>query len=179
MPRKNREERLRFCKEYYRKNREELLRKAKEYYQVHKEKIKSQHLEKKGYEGYREQKCIICQTVFKPISSKTKACSEKCRNQLARKSRIKRQQRLKERALKLVGTKCIICGTKNNLHFHEIHGKDHARNIYYVINHPEDFIVICPAHHGILHFINKPMIYNDYLRYKSKFDKLLGAMENA
>ncbi len=63
-----------------------------------------------------------------------------------------REQRKK--ALELIGDKCLVCGySGRKLTFHEIHGKNHDKNMKYLIEHPKDFVPLCYPHHRLLHFL--------------------------
>jgi len=49
---------------------------------------------------------------------------------------------------------CLICDSKKNLQYHEIHGKKHRYGGYakgYVFKNPNDFIVLCCKCHRGLH----------------------------
>jgi len=59
---------------------------------------------------------------------------------------------LKEKALKFIGSICIICGsTERRLIFHEIHGKKHILSMKYYSEHAKDFVPICQRHHQFVH----------------------------
>lgn len=66
-----------------------------------------------------------------------------------------RRNRIKARAkaLKLIGDKCLICGSTERLCFHEIHGLNHNKDTepYYYLKHPENFITLCYYHHKFIH----------------------------
>jgi hypothetical protein len=63
--------------------------------------------------------------------------------------------------LKLIGDKCVICGSTEHLFFHEIHGVPHRLTIKYYREHYQDFITLCYKHHRIIHIINEqPQILN-------------------
>ena len=51
----------------------------------------------------------------------------------------------------LIGNRCILCGSKKRLTFHEIHGKKHPLCSSYYRNHKEDFVSLCQRHHVTLH----------------------------
>lgn len=47
----------------------------------------------------------------------------------------------------ILGDSCVICGSKQNLQFHEIHGKNHSTSIIFVREHKEDFVPLCGKCH--------------------------------
>lgn len=62
----------------------------------------------------------------------------------------------KARLQKIIGEKCILCGSTNNIVFHEIHGRQHwevnyIRNFKYILSHKEDFVSMCRTCHSTLH----------------------------
>ena len=53
--------------------------------------------------------------------------------------------------LTIIGDKCDVCGSTENLHFHEIHGKKHpygTGRFKYYLEHASDFITLCQIHHN-------------------------------
>jgi len=63
---------------------------------------------------------------------------------------------LRSFAVILIGNTCQICGTTQNVAFHEIHGKNHNQNsyrlrIYYYLENAGDFVPICLKCHRFLH----------------------------
>ena len=60
---------------------------------------------------------------------------------------------------KLIGNRCILCGSTNRIHFHEIHGKKHPRTtegaLKYYTEHKNDFVPLCMKHHSVLHLLAK------------------------
>ena len=70
-------------------------------------------------------------------------------------------KKLKRQIDQILGTKCVICGSTERLRCHEIYGKPHIYNLYYVINHSEDFVRMCEFCHKFVHNIarnsNKPL----------------------
>jgi hypothetical protein len=67
------------------------------------------------------------------------------------KQALENQERYREKALSLIGSKCVICDSSERICFHEIHNKNHPRNDCYVIKHYQDFIPLCMSHHSTLH----------------------------
>lgn len=57
----------------------------------------------------------------------------------------------KIKKIELIGNKCIICGSKNYVDYHEIHGKKHTPSLLYYIKHFKDFIPLCRDCHKSLH----------------------------
>ena len=70
----------------------------------------------------------------------------------------------------LLSNKCVICGRsfeETILCFHEVHGKKHPRSekkfLEYILNHLEDFALMCRRCHGVLHA---------YSKFKEKINEL-------
>jgi hypothetical protein len=62
----------------------------------------------------------------------------------------------RDKARKLIGDKCIICGYSGpKLTFHEIYGKPHRDGLKYYIDNFKDFIPLCYPHHKVLHSLIK------------------------
>lgn len=75
---------------------------------------------------------------------------------------------IRKKLYQILGNKCIICGVTSNkpkgIIFHEIHGKPHKDNPYYILNHIEDFVPLCKNCHST---------YHRFIRYMDRFIKLL------
>lgn len=90
-----------------------------------------------------------------------------------KKRENKRKEKLYRKIIKLLGSKCTICSSTKNIVFHEIHGRPHPFNVYYISNHIEDFIPMCRKCHNLLHRLKN-------LETKGKlklFVKLLWSMD--
>jgi len=81
-----------------------------------------------------------------------------------------REQSRKKRAeiRQMLGNSCTLCGWipkkgQKNLSCHEIHGKTHKDNPYYIIKNIKNFIPLCKHCHKTLHL---------YHRYKTKIEEL-------
>lgn len=61
----------------------------------------------------------------------------------------------KEILLGLVGKNCLLCSSRSNLVFHEIHGKRHEDYFPYILKHKEDFVTMCKRCHLSLHLSNE------------------------
>jgi len=64
---------------------------------------------------------------------------------------------------RLIGDKCIICGNKKNICFHEIYGKKHIKNggytyLLYIIENHNDFVCLCYWCHKIIHHIERKIL---------------------
>lgn len=73
---------------------------------------------------------------------------------------------------RLLGDSCTICGYKpkkeqKNLSCHEIYGKTHKDNPWYIFNNIKDFILMCKRCHKTLH------VYHLYKTKMEKLEKLL------
>ena len=53
-------------------------------------------------------------------------------------------------ALMLIGDSCLFCDSTKNVEFHEIYGRKHSWDTYY-LEHPTDFIPLCKRHHKRIH----------------------------
>ena len=72
-----------------------------------------------------------------------------------------------------LGTKCVICGSTENLVCHEIHGKTHSYKPNYVLSHIEDFTRLCRGCHLLLH-----RLYNSHRQIKMEaLVKLLNQLD--
>jgi len=123
----HRERLLELSKQYYKRDRQKILERNKKYRETHRE----QYL-KRRRENYRKNKTRFLQ-----------------RNE-------KYRQQRREELFSLIGRKCIVCGTEEKLHFHEVHGKDHQqsnpfKDYKYIETHYKDFIPLCNKHHFIIH----------------------------
>lgn len=76
----------------------------------------------------------------------------KIREKYIRYSREWRKSQIKK-LKNLIGDKCIICDSAENIIFHEIHGKSHksASQTLYVEKHWKDFIPLCFRCHRAIH----------------------------
>jgi len=95
-------------------------------------------------------------------------------------SREKNKQ-LRQRIRNILGNKCVVCGytplpisSKKKfkgarLSCHEIHGRPHKDNPWYILNNIGDFILICEFCHRALHL---------YHRYKNKIEELEKYLED-
>lgn len=62
----------------------------------------------------------------------------------------------KKQIEKQLGNKCVVCGSDFHIHYHEIYGKKHERGSQsYVLNHIEDFAVLCIKCHYFIHYYVK------------------------
>ena len=67
---------------------------------------------------------------------------------------IDTRKKVRQKSFDVVGNSCVICGSKENLILHEIHGKPHdASNIYKTLNNSKDFVAVCFRHHRLIHLI--------------------------
>lgn len=88
---------------------------------------------------------------------KIKAISDRYykKNRIERiKSQYERREKFKKIIFSKLGKLCVICGKSENIHLHEIYGKDHhTKALNYVLEHIEDFTPLCDDCHHALHFI--------------------------
>lgn len=63
-------------------------------------------------------------------------------------------EKLRERLLNQFGERCLICGSTEDIHFHEIYGEPHdSANLYQTLKRPQDFVPLCFPHHKLVHFL--------------------------
>lgn len=56
----------------------------------------------------------------------------------------------------ILGEFCSVCNnSKGRIHCHEIHGKKHVLDLYYVLTHPKDFKRLCHSCHAVVHWLSK------------------------
>lgn len=116
--------------------------------------------------------CVRCNKPFLRETGEftcSKKCSIELHKQICHKRNVlgkyhydifrKQFHNEKVKMRKEIGDKCIICGSKMNLVFHEIHGKKHSCNFTYSnkIENKKDlnFVCLCNNHHTALHFLSK------------------------
>lgn len=118
--------------------------------------------------------CVVC---GKPILSglNKKTCDRSCANRLrvgikykggSPRDKVKSQQALKVRLLKIKGKKCERCGY-NKQEILQVHHKDRDRNNSDINN----LELVCPNCHFEEHYLEKSWLRND-LEKKSKIDIL-------
>lgn len=91
---------------------------------------------------------------------------------------IKHYKELRQKALDLIGSKCVICGSSERIVFHEIHGIPHLNNkdstraeLRYYIEHFQDFISLCQKHHTLIHYLNG--LNDEQLRKALGYSKII------
>ena len=136
-------------KDYYENNKEKILGDSKNYYKNHSE-VKKQH---RNYaRNYRPQH----------------------REEL-RINNEKYHKRMREKIREEIGIICIICGSNNEIHYHEIHGKKHSYTQYYILTHSEDFVPLCNHCHLILHHYS--LLENKKINFE-KLNQLVNILKN-
>lgn len=66
--------------------------------------------------------------------------------------RLRRRQR--RAVLELLGGRCVVCNrdsSKTKLIVHERHGRPHGASYVAMLDHLDDYIVICLPHHSSVH----------------------------
>lgn len=74
--------------------------------------------------------------------------------------RGKAKERSKKQMMKIrnvLGDKCVFCGSKENICYHEIYGKKHVTSKQYILEHLEDFVPLCYGCHRGTHFCMKQL----------------------
>jgi len=122
--------------------------------------------------------CVRCNKPFFVNSNIQLTCCFKCSKDLHKKrgrfwdkkyvkKRIfqnrKRNEDYYNEIKKKIGNKCLFCGFKGKILFHEIHGRKHNLSAYYILEHIENFIPLCFPCHNSLHKTAKH--FNIAIRY--------------
>lgn len=151
------EQQREYARKWRVKNRNRINQKARDDYRKNKKKI--QKRQKKWYDENREE-------ILKRREDRRGKNREQYR-QYGRdyyhrhKEEIKAEyQRKRQELLNLIGNSCVVCGSKEKLVIHEIHGKKHPMscgrtNIYfnYVKLHVSDFATLCRRCHREIHYL--------------------------
>jgi len=107
--------------------------------------------------------CKFCGREYEPSWRSQKYC-KKCRKRAyrehKRKYMKKYNQKMQERLRELLGVNCVICGKERinfqefrcGFVFHEIHGKSHIDTYSYILNHLQDFVLLCWRCHRFIHY---------------------------
>ena len=84
------------------------------------------------------------------VNAKRRALYQKYynRHREYREGYVKRQKRIIRGK---IGSTCVLCGSKEHIHYHEIHFKKHTYTYHYIATHTEDFIPMCFNCHNVLH----------------------------
>lgn len=64
-------------------------------------------------------------------------------------------ERDKKKLIEFLGSNCIFCGSKKRVCYHQIYGKRHIDNKYYILRHKENFVPLCFNCHTSLHRLSK------------------------
>lgn len=96
-------------------------------------------------DGY-DYKCKECNN--KITRDWRKKNPEKCRETCRNNSR-----KYKGQIEEILGTKCVVCGSRDKIECHEIYGKKHPTNSIYILNHIEDFVCLCHWCHSFVHHL--------------------------
>jgi hypothetical protein len=49
----------------------------------------------------------------------------------------------KQKVVLILGDSCIVCGSKQNVEYHNIKSIKHQSNPYYILSHIKDFVPLC------------------------------------
>jgi len=87
-------------------------------------------------------------------------CKERAKERRIQNPELERQranlqhEKLRQKLLSIIGFRCIICGSTENIIFHEIHGEEHdTGNLWATLKRPQDFLPLCFPHHKLVHFL--------------------------
>jgi hypothetical protein len=78
-----------------------------------------------------------------------------------RKRDVDRNKRERKELFQLIGDSCIVCNSKEDINFHEKHGKEHITHLDYYFEHYKDFVPMCRWCHLSAHVFVK-MVTNNY-----------------
>lgn len=85
--------------------------------------------------------------------------------------RRKRRAELKQQIRETFGIRCIFCSYEGpkRLHLHEIYGKKHTPSRVYILQHKENFVLLCPEDHRMVSRMMSVfgLSWQDILRLKS------------
>jgi predicted HNH restriction endonuclease len=79
------------------------------------------------------------------------------RKQATYKWRLKKQVKIKE----ILGYRCVICGAKTNIVYHEKNGLNHAafgylsQNPKYILDNVQNFVPLCRWCHSFIHRVER------------------------
>lgn len=76
------------------------------------------------------------------------------RNRLQKQARRRYSVGMKKVMKELKG-RCVFCKSIKKLRVHEIHGLEHDRSPYYILNHLKDFALLCYKCHWGVHWLMK------------------------
>lgn len=155
------EEQRKYQREWARKDRVKNPQKHRDYHKKYREK-------------HREE-------MNRKAREYNKKYPEKCRER-ERRYRVKHRKEYNERKTKqikrkwkevmdILGDKCMVCGRGNvnrRVSFHEVHGREHKENPWYIFKHIGDFVPLCRFCHKALH---------RYHQYKEEIEELERKME--
>ena len=132
------------------------------YYQEHKEYFRKYHQEHKKKRNaycrkYREEHREEIRKHSQEKKEETRQYNKKYQEE--HKERISKAykeycQKIRKKALRILGNKCFFCKRSNKLEFHKKDGQPHrAGNALAVLKNPEEFALLCaqPCHRSV-HF---------------------------
>lgn len=124
------------------------------------------HREKLGKDEYNRRQ----RKWFKENPKKRKEYDDRYRKRNRKKYNKRRRDQIRDKwneVISILGDKCIVCGLKTRsrrrVSFHEIHGKPHKTNPWYILKHIKDFVPVCESCHKTIH---------KYHKYKEKIEQL-------
>jgi len=131
------------------KDKEKERATMRRYYQEHKEEIRAYHKKynKEWYQKNREE-----------IKARHRRYREENKEDI-----LEYRQKLRQRALKLLGGKCSICGSKDDLCMHEKKANKHltgTTGCLLALKYPERFRLLCKRHHGEVHKVMRETGFN-------------------
>lgn len=155
-------DRKEYMKKYKEENRDRILKQAKEHYKKYYREHRDEILERN--EQWRKRN-------LEKKAASSKEWGRKNKKKVAAYQAVNRKrclEKLKRKALKLLGGKCVICGSRDDLRKHDKKGREHVyghSGCLLVLRYPERFALLCESHHQKVHWIMK--------KYGFTFEKIL------
>jgi len=136
---KNKERVKEYRRQYQQQHREEIRAYSKKWYEEHKEERKRRS--KRWYEEHKEER-------KEEWRKRAKANYYKHKEKNKERWKVERKE-----AYKVLGGKCVFCGSQENLNFHQKSGEGHGGKRVWrlVLKYPEQFVLLCNRHHMYLH----------------------------
>lgn len=154
-----------YNRKYYQEHKKEIEAKNRKYYQEHKTET---HTRGRKWREKNLEKVVAAQKKWRRENPDYhKEYRGKYKEELKAKQ-IKRERELREKALKLLGGECSVCGSKNDLECHNRKRKKHPTGVseyLLILKNPKEWAVLCKSHHELVHVIMR--------KYGFTFERIL------
>jgi len=88
-----------------------------------------------------------------PKSDRAKSMNKRFNSYIQKRKARDKKVLERENLLKVIGDKCLICGSKKRLFLHEVYGKKHPSDYSYILSHAKDFVPLCYKCHMSVHWL--------------------------